>query len=449
MSHRTVEPLTLKKIFRFLLFFFIGVLLLAWLLFTPTDSTPYQQQAYYTRTMAALDSIMSASEMAVADTVFGGWAKRNITPDVPTKLMGYGWKGDFVRVHDSLWVRSMVFRQGRQTMAVVSYDLMLAPPAVAQGVKQHLTDVGVDHVYFSATHTHHGFGEWQKGPAGWLITGRYDAALVDTLVARTLSAIRTARQSLSPVSIAYGQYDEDSLVSNRLVEQGITDPYLRAVYVRDTAGRMAVLCSFSAHATYLSSRYKELSGDYPAALVRQLEQSSDIDFALFAAGAMGSHRPVKIVDDYAGVEAYAHAVAAPILQDAKQARREEILKMQFFRLPLSLDEPQFRIADRWRVRPWVFRWFFGAQHPELSFFRLGDIMLIGVPADFSGMLYPQLHPHGFQLMVTSFNGDYVGYIIPEEYYELHHQEARETNWYGPHTGNYTVALINEVLGRWE
>ena len=425
------------------------MLLLAWLLFTPTDSTPYQQQDYYAHTLATLDSAVLASEAAVADTVYGGWAKRNITPDAPTKLMGYGWKGDFVAVHDSLWVRSMVFRQGRQTVAVVSYDLMLTPPAVARAVKQRLTDAGVDHIYFSATHTHHGFGEWQAGPAGWLITGRYDAALVDTLVARTLSAIRTARQSLLPVSIAYGQYDEDSLVSNRLVEKGITDPYLRAVYVRDTAGHAAVLCSFSAHATYLSSRSKELSGDYPATLVRQLEQSSDIDFALFAAGGMGSHRPVKSVDDYAGVEAYAQAVAAPILQYVEEAQEEALLKMEFLRLPLSLGEPQFRIADQWRVRPWVFRWFFGAQHPELSFFRLGDIMLIGVPADFSGMLYPQLHPHSFQLMVTSFNGDYVGYIIPNAYYGLHHQEARETNWYGPYTGSYTVELINEVLERWE
>lgn len=439
----------MKKILRFLLFFLIGGSLLAYLLFTPTDSTPYQQQAYYARTLATLDSAVSASEVTVADTVLGGWAKCNITPDAPTKLMGYGWKGDFTRVHDSLWVRTLVFQQGQQTVAVVSYDLMLTPPAVAQVVKQRLADVEVDHVYFSATHTHHGFGEWQAGPAGWLITGRYDAALVDTLTARTLSAIRTARRSLSPVSVAYRQYDEDSLVSNRLVKEGITDPYLRAVYVRDTAGRVAVLCSFSAHATYLSSRSKKLSGDYPTALVRQLEQQPEIDFALFAAGAVGSHRPVKGVDDHAGVEAYAHAVAAPILRDAEEVKGKALLTMEFLHLPLLLGEPQFRVSDRWRVRPWVFRWFFGAQHPELSFFRLGDIMLVGVPADFSGMLYPQLRPYGFQLMVTSFNGNYVGYIIPEEYYGSHHQEARETNWYGLYTGSYTVALINEVLGRWE
>ena len=378
---------------------------------------------------------------ARTDTLYAGWARQNITPDQPTKLMGYGWKGDFERVRDSLWVRSFVFRSGSLSVALISYDLMLTPPTVAQAVRERLATLGLFHVYFTAIHTHHGFGAWQPGPAGTFITGGYDEALVATLVDKTIASVHRAQARLQAVQVSYAQYDRSAFVGNRLVKDGPVDPYLRIIRFRHPSGSTALLASFAAHATFLSSRSKELSADYPGAVVRALEAPSDVDFALWAAGAVGSHSPTSAEGQ--SVEEYAWALVTSLSEEAYVSVTSS--PMSFTEVPISLDAPQLRLFAGWQVRPWLFRWFFGEIKPSLTFFRLGRVVLIGTPADFSGMLYPAIRSDTLKAVVTSFNGEYIGYVIPDAYYHLSHREALETNWYGPHTGSYLVELANRAL----
>ena len=381
--------------------------------------------------------------VASGDSLYVGWAKQNITPNHPVKLMGYGWKGDFERVRDSLWVRSFVFRSGALTVTFVSYDLMLTPPAVAQAVRKRLAALGLPAVYFTAIHTHHGFGEWQTGPAGALIAGGYNEKLVAALVAKTVSCVREAKRQLRPTQVGYERYLRAGLVNNRLVDRGFTDDYLRVLRLRQSSGANALLVSFAAHATFLPSRAKELSADYPGAVVRLLERLPNIDFALFAAGAVGSHSPGRKENET--LNTYAERVVAPLAAEKNEVAMTTPNLTSFAEVPMSLDRPQLRLFDGWQIRPWLFRWFFGDIQPSLTLFRLGDVVFIGLPADFSGMLYPTIRSGELNVIITSFNGDYIGYVIPDTYYHLSHREALETNWYGPHTGSYTVALINRAL----
>ena len=431
------------KLIRFLLYALISLGALFLLLFKPTPkATPYAQTAYYQSTIHRLDSTFSALPTPTPDTLYAGWARQNITPRQPTKLMGYGWKGNFERVRDSLWVRSLVFQQGSLTVALISYDLMLTPPAVARAVRQRLAALGLPNCYFTAVHTHHGFGEWQTGPAGTFITGGYNQALVDTLVSQTVASVRRAHKQLQPTRLRYAQYDRAGLVSNRLVKGGPVDPYLRALCLEQDSAT-AVLASFAAHATVLPSRTKALSADYPGAVVRALEARPNVDFAQWAAGAVGSHRPHREVDET--MEAYVQRLLRPLTEDTTKEEGITALPMRFAEVPVELPEPQLRLFAGWQVRPWLFRWFFGDIFPTLTLLQLGPVVLIGTPADFSGMLYPAIQTNGYQVMVTSFNGDYIGYVIPDDDYHLPHREARETNWYGPHTGSYLVGLINRML----
>jgi hypothetical protein len=428
---------------RFLLYALLSLGALFLLLFKPTPAvTPYAQSTYYQTTIQRLDSVFSAQSTPTPDTLYAGWARQNITPTQPTKLMGYGWKGDFEQVRDSLWVRSTVFRQGTLTVAVISYDLMLTPPAVARAVRQRLAAVGIPNCYFTAVHTHHGFGEWQTGPAGTFITGGYNQALVDTLVSQTVASVVRAQAQVRPTRLRYAQYNGAASVGNRLVQNGPVDSLLRVVYLKQDSA-MALFASFAAHATFLSSRTKFLSADYPGAAVRALEALPDVDFAQWAAGAVGSHSPRRPSDET--MEAYALRLLSTLAEDTATNAGRSTIAMNFVEVPIELPDPQLRLFAGWQVRPWLFRWFFGTPQPALTLFRLGKVVLVGVPADFSGLLYPAIQANGYQVMVTSFNGDYLGYVIPDEYYQLPHREARETNWYGPHTGSYVVELINRML----
>ncbi|MGB3849221.1 MAG: neutral/alkaline non-lysosomal ceramidase N-terminal domain-containing protein [Tunicatimonas sp.] len=441
------------KFFRFLLYALLTLGALFLLFFKPTPAaTPYAQTDYYQSMIHRLDSTFAATPTRPSDTLYVGWARQNVTPHQPTKLMGYGWKGNFEQVRDSLWVRSTVFQQGTLTVALISYDLMLAPPAVARAVRQRLAALGIPNCYFTAVHTHHGFGEWQTGPAGTFITGGYNQVLVDTLVNQTVASVRCAQTRARPTRLRYAQYDGAASVSNRLVQNGRVDSLLRVIYLKQDSttavaatavAATAVLASFAAHATFLSSRTKDLSADYPGVAVRALEAQPDIDFAQWAAGAVGSHSPRRPADET--MEAYAQRLVGALAEDTTADAGRSIIAMNFVEVPIDLPEPQLRLFAGWQVRPWLFQWFFGTPQPTLTLFRLGDVVLVGVPADFSGLLYPAIQANGYQVMVTSFNGDYLGYVIPDEYYRLPHREARETNWYGPHTGSYVVALINRML----
>ena len=82
-------------------------------------------------------------------------------------------------------------------------------------------------------------------------------------------------------------------------------------------------------------------------------------------------------------------------------------------------------------------------------------MLIGTPADYSGEISVQLKSKaakkGIDLWVLSFNGDYVGYISPDAYYnELEPDgslgyERGTMSWIGPQQEAYTTTLIERLI----
>ena len=75
--------------------------------------------------------------------------------------------------------------------------------------------------------------------------------------------------------------------------------------------------------------------------------------------------------------------------------------------------------------------------------------MVGAPCDFSGELALPLYQHARQknmrLVVTSFNGGYMGYITPDRYYDKDHYETRLMNWYGPGNGTYFSECIRRIV----
>jgi len=430
----------------------LGVLLLlailSFSLIAPVTYAPYQEQNYYQQSRRALDSVRQTFKMVPGDTIAAGWSSKNITPQEPLKLMGYGWKGDYLSIHDSLKVRTMVFSDGQQTIALLTYDLMIVHPDLAAAVRQAVRAAlpAIDGLYFSAVHTHTGYGEWARGLGGQLTAGGYNKSAVDFIVQQSLAAVREALSAKQTVSIGYAEYPRPHLVQNRLVREDTTDHLLRVLKLKQVTGPAALLCTFSAHATLTSSRSMALSADYPAALTKELESHPEIEFAAFAAGAVGSHRPLRVDADATNpLAAYAQELAQPVLNEFDKIETSYSQKMHYATLPLVLGKAQLKISKGWKVRDWVFRAFFGELEPTINFLQLNDIVLIATPADFSGLLYPALKPNGKHLIVSSFNGSYIGYVIPDRYYHHSHREARELNWFGPYTGSYVTELINRLL----
>jgi neutral ceramidase len=75
-----------------------------------------------------------------------------------------------------------------------------------------------------------------------------------------------------------------------------------------------------------------------------------------------------------------------------------------------------------------------------------------MPCDFSGEIliengvYDLAEKLDKQLIVTSFNGDYIGYITEDHHYDISKRsEIREMNWVGPHYGAYFKEILRELV----
>ncbi len=92
----------------------------------------------------------------------------------------------------------------------------------------------------------------------------------------------------------------------------------------------------------------------------------------------------------------------------------------------------------------------GVSDASITALRVGNTVLVGLPVELSGEFYPKFDAickrRGLSLMITSFNGKYLGYVNPESYYfTLNHSETRGMNWFGPQNGEYFVELVNKIL----
>ena len=72
----------------------------------------------------------------------------------------------------------------------------------------------------------------------------------------------------------------------------------------------------------------------------------------------------------------------------------------------------------------------GTTDERLSFRWCGNTVLLGTPCDFSGEFVADFKPliakQGVNLMITSFDGGYIGYVTPDRYYDRATYETRDT-----------------------
>jgi len=444
----------MNKALRILLVVLAVLLVLVISLLAPVDRTPYQETEYYSRTMFTLDSVaVVLTAQDGLDTVRIGWAEANITPEEPVDMTAYGMRGEYQSVHDSAMVRAIVFSNGSRTVAFLTYDLWMIHPHLAGRIRETMRQSGLplDGIYLSATHTHNGYGGWAPGLAGRLIAGEYEEEVVSLITARTIEAIRQAHASAKVGAIGFDRYNAAPMVRNRLIENGEVDPWLRTLKMRHiSSGATALLSTFSAHSTFMSSKEKKLASDWPAPLLESLEQIDSIDFAAYACGAVGSHAPVEEGQfSYGALERYGDSLASHIMAGEDTIVTAPAQVLRYAELPVAIREPHIRIAEDLRLRPWVFNALMGEQHPRINCLRVGNVVFLGLPGELSGEFYPRFQQiceeRGLHLILTTFNGDYLGYITPDEYYSLNKYETRDMNWFGPYNGAYFTELILGIL----
>lgn len=442
----------LKKSIRIILILVILVFTLGLLLISPINRKPLSERDFYNKMITYLDSL-DINSYPSESKLKAGWHRKSIIPNFETPMAGYRPRGSFDQIHDSLFVHVMILDNGMAKVAFISYDLLITPPLVKQRIEQSITDrmPKIDFVYFSATHTHNGIGGWDNSLGGQLMSGRYNEAILDHLEKMTFQCLEEASANMGDASLKYFEVNADKYVRNRIDPSSAEDGMIRGIEVEQQSGSKAILTTYSAHATNIPSESRQISGDYPAQLNKYLEKSG-YDFAMFMAGAVGSHRldtsepkSLELVQS-TGMELSA------LIPQANRTDLPDTITFAFKKIDIELGESQLRISDNFHLRDWAFNAAFPPLKAEIKYLGIGNLIFLGMPCDFSGEiliendLYQQAEKMNKKLIITSFNGNYIGYITEDAHYDVsNNSEVREMNWVGPYHGDYFSEIIELIL----
>lgn len=422
----------------------VGILLL--LLLAPIDRTPLVDQAFYQKTKNTLASTQLQKQAPLSSTEVG-WAEVNITPNHSMPMAGYRPRNHFESVHDSIYARVLVIANGSTTVAFISADLLLFPTLWKQYL-ENVLQAEIDFLYVGASHTHNSVGGWEKSWAGSFAIGELDAAWVANVEGKLYRAVLLAKQSRKPAKLQYGLAEASDLVGNRLVPAGQVDGSIRSLFITRVDSSKGIFFTFSAHANSLNKKSLVISGDYPNEVLTNLKERK-IEFGMYMAGMVGSHRAKyknDIPKDFELIKGYAKELSERILE-TKTTTLPDSVSIAFAAVPIAFGPAQVRVSKQWRIRPWLSESFLGALEGELRYLRIGNLNFAGLPCDFSGELMQQhFSAQTDPLIITSFNGNYVGYITKDEHYDLNAKaEIRTLNWVGPYYGKYFSEVVKEML----
>jgi len=455
---------TFLKIFKALIV--IIIILLFWAL-DRVDYTPYFNTNYYSKTKLRLDSISSLLSLAKGE-VQVGFGKVSITPGLGAEeddpgtgvfkempLAGFGSrKGKYAEgIHDSLFVKAVAIRVQEQLLVLVGSDMLIIPPPLSKGVGLLVSEklgLSRSQIFFSATHTHSGLGAWSEGYVGKEFAGLYNPNVVQWLVQQFSKAIEDAVEDLKPGKIGSGSFEASDFISNRLVgEIGEKNSEFIFMAAKQNSGKRAILGSFDAHATTLGGWNMQISADYPGYWQRKLE-SEGVDIALFFAGSVGSHSPRSKGDKFEKPKYIGEALADSVLKYSKTVGLSDSIGLSWLSLKMALPEFHIRVSDGLRLNPVLG----GKLFPDvgdvyLQAARIGGLIWATSPGDFSGesaiTFKHAMNKYGYEALVTSFNGAYVGYIIPGKYYHLNEYESRLMSWFGPNMGPYNNEMMRRMM----
>lgn len=233
------------------------------------------------------------------DRLYAGTAKVNITPPVGIAMCGFSGRGDAIAVHDPLFAKVVVLKEGDISLAIVSSDLVwLYSSRIIDEAKRRWQ---IDYVILCGTHTH-------SGPMD--TPGQWYSAMEE----KVISAIGEASNNLFPARIGAMEAPFESAFfgyNRRFVNaddkvimwwenpsrrpNGPVDPTVRVIRIDDDAGKMrAILVHYAAHPVVLGEKNVQISADYPGAMVNYVEKEMGDDvMTMFLQGGGGDVHPYE------------------------------------------------------------------------------------------------------------------------------------------------------------
>jgi len=366
-------------------------------------------------------------------------------------------------VHDPLWVRALALQNNGVTVVMVTLDSIGIFHDRYIAVRKALDPaLGIDHVLFSATHTHHApdtMGIWSRRP----IFSDFDHAYLDHVLAQCVEAVEEAVGRLEEAEMAAAEawIEPEGFVRDSRDPQCVDQRICALQFVRPADGTtIATVVNWGNHPEAVTRSNPLVSSDFPHYLRLGLEAGIPHGapgfggMCLYFQGSLGGlMTPLGVeapLRDGSGTVSdntfeKAEALGYNVAQEVAEALRGPDAWRQV--------HPRLAVAARTILVPvagiYKYAIMLGLVHPgyywggrartEINVIRLGDVVILTCP----GELYPEivegqveaLPGNDFELtapiespglgdfmggrmnMVINLANDEIGYIIPKSQWD--------------------------------
>jgi hypothetical protein len=290
-----------------------------------------------------LAACLAAAPPRSARALEAAAGKVDITPDLKTEktlMAGFGATGRKpLGVHDPLYARLVVLREGNSTVAMVGLDLLgFYRNDVAELRRQAGFDAPGRALFLNSTHTHSGpdtLGLW--GPVIGIsgINEKYHRRIL----ARIAESLKLLESQLRPATAAggHGMLDPRGLCRDSRDPQ-VLDPNLSVLRLTGLDGKpIATLVNWSCHAEVLGKENRLITADYPGPLCGRVEEKTG-GACLFLNGPIGGlmtpdSRAENFYESYRIGSAVADAALA--LKTSSSPKRPLSYRSEFVRVPVE------------------------------------------------------------------------------------------------------------------
>lgn len=340
----------------------------------------------------------------MAEQLLVGHARRDVTPPVGTRMLGYASRTEPSRgVHDALYANAVALSDGAQRAAILALDvcwLDLPEVAALKGAVRERAGLTAERVLVNCSHTH-------AGPAVARMAGEpYDEGYFAELVRRSADAVESALEDLRPATLetswAYvdigtnrRERTEDGRIVLGLNPEGQTLGEATVWRFRRGAADDVVLWSVPVHGTVLGGDNLEISAEWMGDAVRKVEARYGGLRAVFLQGCCADQNPYRGERSFRQVDRIGSRAADAVVA------------------ALGAPHPAEPLPLRWVLRDMALPLAEGGTSPcPIHGMRLGDAVMVGLGGEafVEYALHARRRARARSILALGYTDGSVGYL---------------------------------------
>jgi hypothetical protein len=372
-----------------------------------------------------------------------GFSKVNITPPILTCSNGgmFHDANDFhLGVHDELFARAVVLRDGEQSAVIVSADLinLLKPSVLAiKNIVKEYCKIPSGNIILHATHQHSGPFSYRRRKGV-----RNDAYW--TVVEQQIGgAVYMAQSALQDFLVGAGKSTLDYTLNRRILRDDGKVLYLSrhpglepnqsvdnevgVVSFRKLDKRPCVtVINYSCHPLTVGFVPRLISADYPGAATRNIGKRL-FGAAIYTNGACGDVHPKEHCEGFGAMEDLGQAIADKVLEILPflEVSKGDALRLLCESVTLEL------IPEKMEGNEEIQQFRKGTTIDfEITVVALNDIAFIGIPCEYFVEFQLEIKrksPFKHTYLLTNSNG-YMGYVPTSLAYDQEGYEVESTKF---------------------